>query len=288
MDFIKELQEGRMIRDKTNARVLTYADCCERLYISLLVIELMRQFPYSTSFVRSYCKRTITTDFQHFMISGTDIHNLVHFVTGDDETIGKLKNPGSARKARQQTNLPIKDVRSYLSSISNGNKPSTAQQLLIKLETALSITNQDYKNIRRKLSVWSTVSKQDQKAITTRLIFAARAKLRSSDLIDDLSKLVAQQDLESNWIVDPEPTISKPDMTTQSADYVYYRLLADPKNLMLIKAFLELMADGKAIPSNMVKAYAPIAKAMDDIVKGGPSYINLFKSIQKRAKNSLN
>ena len=120
------------------------------------------------------------------------------------------------------------------------------------------------------------------------MLFAARAKLRSSDLIDDFSKFVAKFDLESNWVNDPEPTISKPDLSTKDPDYIYYRLLAKPENLLLVKGFLQLMSDGKPIPANMVKAYAPIAKVVDDIVKGGPSYINMLKSIQKRAKSSIN
>ena len=59
MEFLRDLQEGRMIRDKTNARVLTYADCCERLYLSILIIELMRQTTFAKDFVKNYCKKPI-------------------------------------------------------------------------------------------------------------------------------------------------------------------------------------------------------------------------------------
>ena len=47
------------------------------------------------------------------------------------------------------------------------------------------------------------------------------------------------------------------------------------------------MRAGKPIPGNMVRAYQPVAKAMDDIVRAGPSYINMLRSIQNRAKNSV-
>jgi hypothetical protein len=56
---------------------------------------------------------------------------------------------------------------------------------------------------------------------------------------------------------------------------------------MLVKAFLELAAAGKPIPSQMVKAYLPAIKALDDVVRAGPSYISMFRSIQNRAKKTL-
>ena len=100
---------------------------------------------------------------------------------------------------------------------------------------------------------------------------------------------LVDRDLEAKRVIDPEPTISKPDlMPTTDPSYVFYRLIAKPQNLILIKAFLEHIRDGKPIPSNQVRAYAPVAKLMDDIVRAGPSYINMLKSIHNRAKKTLN
>ena len=45
LEFMQDLQEARMTRNENNQRVLTYTDCCERLYLSLLVIDLLRRFP---------------------------------------------------------------------------------------------------------------------------------------------------------------------------------------------------------------------------------------------------
>ena len=56
---------------------------------------------------------------------------------------------------------------------------------------------------------------------------------------------------------------------------------------MLVKGFLQLMAEGKPIPSNMVRAMRPAVKALDDIVRAGPAYISMFRSIQNRAKKTL-
>ena len=45
MDFLQELEEARMTRNDQNMKVLTYADCCEKMYLTLLVLDLMSQVP---------------------------------------------------------------------------------------------------------------------------------------------------------------------------------------------------------------------------------------------------
>ena len=55
MEFIKEITEARMTRDSSNQRVLTYTDCCERTYLSLLALDFMRNLQYYTAILQPYC-----------------------------------------------------------------------------------------------------------------------------------------------------------------------------------------------------------------------------------------
>jgi hypothetical protein len=286
MNFLQELEEARMTRNDQNMKVLTYADCCERLYLTLLVLDLMRNFPKATATVRDYSRKSIDINYQRFKISGTDLYNFIYFVTGDERAIGKLKDPGAAMQSRLATSLPLDRIKSYLQQLSSGTS-SSSSQLFIKLERVLNIANTDYKNVRRSISNWDSLDTNKKKNVATRLLYAVRAKLRSSDIIDDYEKYIVLKDLESNWVQDTEPTISKPDVSAASRDYVFYRYLVGTENIMLVKGFLELAAAGKPIPSNMVKAYLPAIKAMDDVVRAGPSYISMFRSIQNRAKKTL-
>jgi len=289
MEFLQELSEARMTRDSQNQKVLTYADCCERMYLTLLTIEMMRQYPSSSRFVQDYCRNSLSPNYKNFKISGTDLYNFLYFINGDETALGKLKDPGAARRVQAYVTLPTREVRSYLSTVSKGLVPTSVQQLFIRMENGLDIKNTEYKNIRRSLGKLEDSSRiKTQKVLATKLLYALRAKLRNSDIIDDFSTLVAIKDLESDRVKDQEPTVSTPDMMPSTdPSYIYYRLLAKPQNLILIKAFLEHVRDGRPIPSNMVRAYAPVAKVMDDIVRAGPSYINLLKSIQNRAKKTL-
>jgi len=286
MNFLQELEEARMTRNDQNMKVLTYADCCERLYLTLLVLDLMRNFPKATATVRDYSRKSIDINYQRFKISGTDLYNFIYFVTGDERAIGKLKDPGAAMQSRLATSLPLDRIKSYLQQLSSGTS-SSSSQLFIKLERVLNIANTDYKNVRRSISNWDSLDTNKKKNVATRLLYAVRAKLRSSDIIDDYEKYIVLKDLESNWVQDTEPTISKPDVSAASRDYVFYRYLVGTENIMLVKGFLELAAAGKPIPSNMVKAYLPAIKAMDDVVRAGPSYISMFRSIQNQAKKTL-
>jgi len=286
MQFLQELEEARMTRNDQNLKVLTYADCCERLYLTLLVLDLLKNFPKATAALRQYANSSVDISYQRFKISGTDLHNLIYFVNGDERALKKLKDPGAAMRSRANTNLPVSSIKTYLRQLATGQYQTSAQ-LLIKLESTLQINNTEYKSLRRSIGNWSTLGNQKKKTVATRLAFAARAKLRSSDIIDDLEKIISQQDLESMFVTDTEPTISKPDVSAASRDYVFYRYLVGTENIMLVKGFLELAAQGKPIPSNMVKAYLPAIKALDDVVRAGPSYISMFRSIQNRAKKTL-
>jgi len=267
-------------------KVLTYADCCERLYLTLLVLDLMKNFPKATASVRDYSRKSLDIRYERFKISGTDLYNFIYFVTGDERAIGKLKDPGAAMRSRASTILPVDRIKSYLQQLSSGTF-SSSSQLFIKLERVLNIENTDYKSVRRSIGNWNSLDIQAKKSIATRLLYAVRAKLRSSDIIDDYEKHIVLKDLESELVPDNEPVFSKPDVSAASRDYMFYRYLVGTENIMLVKGFLELAAAGKPIPSNMVKAYLPAIKALDDVVRAGPSYISMFRSIQNRAKKTL-
>ena len=100
MNFLQNLEEARMTRNDQNVKVLTYADCCERLYLSLIILELLKNFPNATNVVRGYASKTLSVNYERFKMNSTDLYNFIYFVTGDERAIGKLKNPGAAMRSR--------------------------------------------------------------------------------------------------------------------------------------------------------------------------------------------
>jgi len=288
MEFLTELHEARMTRDSGNQRVLTYTDCCERLYLTMLTLELLRRYPQFAPVAHGYAKKTTDRDsYKHFRMYATDLYNFAYFVQGDTEALAKLKDPKSATAMRLRTTLPAMAFNRYLIALSSGRTSTISdQKVFLDIESALHIVNTDYKAVRRNIFNLNRLATADKKKTVTRLLYAVRAKLRSSDIIEHLEALAAVRDLETAKVRDPEPTVSIADISVTAKDLGFYRYLLGTKNLMLAKKFIELAKDGKPIPPQMVRAYMPAIKSIDNIVKAGPAFISMLKALERRALQS--
>jgi len=285
MDFIKELAEARMTRNYANTRKLTYTDCCERAYLSLLVLEVLRQFPSSQANAKAYARQTTQySKYNMLRMSAPDLYNFIYFIDGDDKVLDQLKDPEAAKQVRSRTHFPVMSVNNYLIDLAHGKTPNNVSKLFMDVETSLHISNTSYKSMRRTITSLSGASTQNIKDAITKLLFAVRAKLRSSDIIDDLEKLSADRNLESPRVVDTEPTVSVPDQSLYGADLVYLAQIVGQENLFMAKKFVELSKQGKTIPSNMTKAFNPAVQILVDIIQAGPSYVSLLKNVHQRAK----
>ena len=67
MEFIKELHEARLTRQGGALKSLTYTDCCERAYLTMLILEVLRRFPNTAPYAHGYAKKTANHDnYKHF------------------------------------------------------------------------------------------------------------------------------------------------------------------------------------------------------------------------------
>ena len=288
MDFIKELHEARLTRQGGALKSLTYTDCCERAYLTMLILEVLRRFPNSAPYAHGYGKKTTSHDnYKHFRMSATDLYNFVYFIIGDDDALNKLKDPGAARRMRTSVQFPTLAFNRYVSKLSTGTVSSlNDQQTFLNIESALKISNSDYKAVRRNIFSFQSLSKNSKKQLVTRLLLAARAKLRNSDIIQYLEELSAEGDLEVYKVNDPEPKVSIPDIAVTGADMAGYLRLVGSRNLMLTKKFLELAKNGKSVPANVLQAYMPAIIILDNIAKGGTGFVNALRALENRAQNS--
>ena len=289
MDFIKELHEARLTRQGGALKTLTYTDCCERAYLTMLILEVLRKFPNMAAYAHGYAKKTSGHDnYNHFRMSSTDLYNFIYFIVGDKDALDKLKDPGAASIMRRSTQFPLMAFNRYVSKLKMGGAGNAQQdqQTFINIESALKITNSDYKAVRRNVFSFSSLSSNSKKQLVTRLLLAARAKLRNSDIIQYLEELSAERDLEVYKVSDPEPKVSIPDIAVTSQDMAGYLRLVGAKNLMLTKKFLELAKDGKSIPANVLQAYIPAIIILDNIAKGGAGFVQQLRALENRAQKS--
>ena len=286
LDFLSSLFEARMTRDSDDHKILTYTDCAERLYLTLLILQLLNQYPTYRQYASKYARDTKHSNYDHFRMYSSDLYNFVYFVIGDDDALNKLKDPDGAKKLKQRSSFPVMGFNRYLSQLQSGLAPTSAMQTFLSIENGLNIRNTDYKNIRRNLFDFVNLNDREKSKTVTRLIHAARAKLRSSDIIEFLEKLSSDQNLETGAVQDNEPKISVPDISTQGRDLALYRYLLGGTNLVGVKRFIDLALQGKSIPGTMVQAYLPAIKLIDDIVKAGPSFVSVLKALQSRAQKN--
>lgn len=290
MQFLQELHEARMTRNSNNQRMLTYADCRERAYLMLLMLQVMRYYNSYRPRAAKYAYKTVMyRNYNIFRVDGSDLYNLFYFITGNESALSKLKNPGAAKQERATISLSIPTLNDYLRSLASNDKASNKDILLLgKIEKELKINNKDYKEIRRRLGVYTSDSQADREITVTRLLFAARAKLSDSDFLADFTRLTLDKNLENFSATNPEPTPSIPDNSIPLSDIKNYRFLVSPKSLPFIAKFLQASLSGKTVISTFVKHYAPIISMIDDIVRAGPAYTEQLKQLHKRAKRDLN
>lgn len=285
-EFLTDLQEARMTRNARNQRMLTYSDCKERAFLIILMIHVMRYYKtYKIPAGKYAYKSVMYRDYTKLRIDGTDLYNLVYFITGNDDAMGKLKDAGSATLERKKTFLSIAKLNQYLRSAGSYNTPNRNDILYLQtLESELKINNSDYKNIRRRLSTFDTDTLKERQTTVTRLLFAGRAKLSDSDFLQEFTKLTLDKNLEDFTKTNPESDPSVPDAVYQD-DVVNYRFLIPITQLPYVAKFLENAKAGKSVVANFMQSYAPIVIMIDDIVKAGPGYVNQLKQLHNRAKN---
>jgi len=286
MDFVSSLFEARMTRDSSDQKVLTYTDCSERLYLTLLILQLLNQYPTYRQLASKYARDTKHSNYDRFRMYSTDLYNFVYFVTGNEEALNKLKDPESAKAMRKKSSFPTMAFNRYLMALQQGLIAPSIMQVFLNIENGLRISNTDYKNIRRNVFLFNSITEREKQNLVTRLLHAARAKLRSSDIIEYLEKLASDRNLETGRVDDREPTISIPDISTQGRDLAMYRYIVGGSNLVATKRFIDLALNGKSIPGSLVQAYLPAIKMIDDIVKAGPSFVSVLKALQSRAQKS--
>ena len=167
MEFIQEIYEARMTRNSSNLKVLTYTDCCERAYLTMLVLELLRRFPQTAPTAHGYAKSTSGYDsYKHFRMNGTDLYNFVYFINGSEDVLKKLKDPKGAIGLRKQTTMPLMNFNRYVTRLSQGLAPNMDDQnVFMRLETALRISNSDYKAVRRNIFNFNRLSTNEKQKL---------------------------------------------------------------------------------------------------------------------------
>ena len=202
-------------------------------------------------------------------------------VAGTTDVVNKLANKNAAMALRQRQTVPELAIQRYLRTFSNDYR------FLTQLESALGITDADYKNLRRTISDYTSLDSKRKQVTTTRLLQALRAKLPGTDLQRQTQKFADSQKLELDNVVDAELTVS-PGKEMSADEMSAYRILVGSQNVRRAKMAVDMAKQGRSIPGQLVASYVPIMKMIDDIAKGGFTFVRLLQTVHDRAKRKLN
>lgn len=187
MQFIRELNEARMLYNQKDIKMF-YTDACENLYLCVLTLEFLSRLKQTQDLAKRYADSTTSYyNYTDFRANGTDMYNLIYFVTTDSKNVAKIFNSEDAGKLRENTHLPLMALNGYLTSMNNPNNRDI--YFIMRIETALRVNNGSIKEIRRLLSHHNPAQSEVQN-IAYRILNEFRTRMPSNDLMMDLeSKL---------------------------------------------------------------------------------------------------
>ena len=276
--FLKYVVEGRIVRRPGDLQRYTFQEICEKIYLSFLGISLLKNFSQTANWVKSYSRETMTYgDFDKVRYSANDLHNMLAVVDGDSAITQKLSDKNAALALRQRLSLPTLAVKRYLRMLNSD------YEFLASLERALQIKSTDYKNLRLAIASFNTLDGRRKKVAVTRLLQAVRAKLSGTDIARKVEEFSKKQKFELDNVVDAEVEMDADKTELSGAELNAYRILVGPSNVRRAKMAVDMAKDGKGLPSNIVSAYLPIMKMVDDIIGGGYTFVKLVQSIHERA-----
>ena len=276
--FLQYVAEGRVVRRQSDLARYTFQEITERIYLSFLTLALLKNFSQTASFVKSYAGQTLTYgSFDRVRGTANDLHNMLAIVAGNPEIAQKLANKNAAMALRQRQTVPVTSIKRYLRDFKNDYK------FLTQLEVALGISNPDYKNLRRAITDYISLDIKRKKVTATRLLQALKAKLPGTDLQRQAQAFADKHHLELDNVVDAERTVPGVEITPNEMQA--YRLLVGSSNVRRAKVAADMIRQGKAVPAPVMVAYAPIVTMIDDIAKGGYTFVKLLQVIHARAKS---
>ena len=279
--FLKYIVEGRIDRRPGDLQRYTFQEICEKIYLSFLGISLLKNFSQTANWVKSYSRETITYgDFDKVRYSANDLHNMLAVVDGDPAITQKLSDKNAAMALRQRISVPTLAVKRYLRMLNSD------YEFLASLERALQIKSTDYKNLRLAIASFNTLDGRRKKVAVTRMLQAVRAKLSGTDIARKVEEFSKKQKFELDNVVDAEVEMDADKTELSGAELNAYRILVGPSNVRRAKMAVDMAKDGKGLPSNIVSAYLPIMKMVDDIIGGGYTFVKLVQSIHERAKKA--
>lgn len=201
-EFISNLCESKLFPTRQEMKRYSLKDAADLafLYLCTLII-LNSEYAYAPSSVE-YARKT--KQFGHYKMyrqAATDLYVLLNMVMGDSAEAG---DP-AANLFSKRLNVKESDIKILMNAlVANKSDSAFFNQIMMRIEKQLGISNVQYKAVRRLAVDWNNLDHGQKKLATTRLLQAFRMRARRSELLPVLNALAKDKNLEIKGAVDQE------------------------------------------------------------------------------------
>ena len=156
--LLQELNEARLYRGADTLKGKSANDLAKVAYLMIMMLEIIRS--EDSSFAKTYAQNTVSYDnFDAMRGNATDLHNVLVVLANQHKFENKIAT-------NSNISVPSLQIKKYLRDIVAGRKEAgNDRQLFMKLENFFSISNSQYKNIRRSVGDWKDNSRSEKSTV---------------------------------------------------------------------------------------------------------------------------
>lgn len=195
LEFINELCESRLIRQKRNISKYTAKDAADLVFLYACILTILKnEFKYAPV-ASTYAKKTLMfNNFNIFRLNGTDMYILLTALIGTDDTSDLFADKEASQLFLADLRVNVTQLKEWLRLTAKGiARTSIDTQFLFRLERQLKVNNSQYKSVRRLASDWSNLKHGQKTLVITRIIQALRARGLRSELYPVMMKLAKEK-----------------------------------------------------------------------------------------------
>ncbi|SVC80785.1 uncharacterized protein METZ01_LOCUS333639 [marine metagenome] len=222
LEFITELCESRLIRQKKQIKQFTAKDAADLVFLYCCTLTILKnEFKYAPV-ASSYAKKTVMfNNWDVFRMNGTDLYVLLVGLVGTDDTSSLFSDKEASQLFVDNVKVNQIQLKTWFRFTGKARvNKSFDSQFLFRLERQLQVNNSQYKSIRRLASDWANLKHGQKTLVITRILQAFRARARRSELMPFMVKLAKEKKYDSNKPVRDmekvQPANTKGGMSTRS------------------------------------------------------------------------
>jgi len=191
LEFINELCESRLVRQKKQIKKFTAKDAADLVFLYACTITILKnEFKYAPTGMAYAHKTRMYSNWNVFRTNGTDMYVLLCGLVGTDDTNTLMADQEASQIFRNSLNVNQPQLKQWLAYSAKGKVNAQVDgQFLFRFEKQLRVDNAQYKAIRRLASDWSNLKHGQKTLIITRCMQAFRIRARRSELYPVLMKL---------------------------------------------------------------------------------------------------